>query len=131
MTDREGPLSGRPAHRILITRRQDATTSWLPARQAAGRCRTTEDAGAPEAPKIGHAGCFGPYCPGAAVDTVVDMRVGSPTYGQWEAVEVDARSFLSMYSARDQVAPTLAEAERQGLLPRYEVCLAMEAALWR
>lgn len=125
------------------------------------------------------------YCArGAALDIVVDIRVGSPTYGQWDAVEVDARGFRAVYfpvgvghvflalrddtvmsylisgeyvpdnehavdprdpalglplpddiplilSARDQVAPTLAEAQRRGLLPRYEACLAVEAALWR
>ncbi|MEV6694557.1 dTDP-4-dehydrorhamnose 3,5-epimerase family protein [Micromonospora sp. NPDC051196] len=125
------------------------------------------------------------YCAqGAALDIVVDIRVGSPTYGRWDAVAVDAHNFRSVYfpvgvghvfialrddtvmsylisgeyvpenehavdprdaalglplpgdiplilSARDQVAPTLAEARVQGLLPEYEQCLAVEAALWR
>lgn len=125
------------------------------------------------------------YCArGAALDIVVDIRVGSPTYGRWDAVEADPVSFRSVYfpvgvghvfvalredtvmcymisgeyvpanehaldprdpalglplpthmplilSARDQVAPTLAEAERQGLLPRYEDCRAVESVLWR
>ncbi len=125
------------------------------------------------------------YCArGAAVDMIVDIRVGSPTFGRWDAVEVDDSSFRSIYfpvgvghafialendtvmsymisgeyvpenehalhpldpdidlplrvdfpliiSERDRVAPTLAEAKRQGLLPRYDRCQEMEAALWR
>lgn len=125
------------------------------------------------------------YCPrGAALDIVVDIRVGSPTFGKWDAVEVDSRHFRSVYfpvgvahafiafqddtlmsymisgeyvpenelalspldpdldlplpkdvppilSARDQVAPTLAEALERGMLPQYEKCQEVEAALWR
>src|SRR3954466_5780447 len=38
------------------------------------------------------------YCArGAALDIVVDIRVGSPTYGRWDAVEVDPLSFRSVY----------------------------------
>jgi epimerase EvaD len=33
-------------------------------------------------------------------------------------------------SARDRVAPTLAEAGERGLLPHYDKCQAAEAALW-
>ncbi|MFE9656600.1 dTDP-4-dehydrorhamnose 3,5-epimerase family protein [Micromonospora sp. NPDC006431] len=125
------------------------------------------------------------YCAqGAALDIVVDIRVGSPTFGNWDAVRVDPQSFRSVYfpvgvghafialendtvmcymisgeyvpenehalhpldpdldlplpkdipliiSERDQVALTLAEAEKQGLLPRYERCREAEATLWR
>jgi 5-epimerase len=125
------------------------------------------------------------YCArGAAIDIAVDLRVGSPTFGVWEAVEVDAQSFRSVYfpigvghacislqddtvmcymisgeyvrenehsvfvmdtdlglpvpkdvetilSERDQVAPSLAEAEKEGLLPLYEECMEAESALWR
>lgn len=121
------------------------------------------------------------YCPhGAALDIVVDIRVGSPTFGKWDAVEVDPEHFRSIYfpigvghmfislkddtimsymisgeyvpehelaispldpdlglplpkdvqpilSDRDQIAPTLAEAERQGLLPHYDKCKEAEA----
>lgn len=124
------------------------------------------------------------YCPqGAALDVVVDIRVGSPTFGKWDAVEVDPEHFRSVYfpvgvghlfialqedtvmsymisgeyirenelglsaldpaldlplpkdvrpimSERDRAAPTLAEAERQGLLPQYDKCKEAEAALW-
>ncbi|MFE0474265.1 dTDP-4-dehydrorhamnose 3,5-epimerase [Streptomyces sp. NPDC058947] len=114
---------------------------------------------------------------GAVLDVVVDIRVGSPTYGTWEAVRLDddtrAAVFLAeglghafmaltddatvvylcsagyaperehgihpldpalgiewpegitpVLSPKDEQAPTLAEAERQGLLPSYEACLA-------
>jgi epimerase EvaD len=124
------------------------------------------------------------YCPqGAALDIVVDVRVGSPTFGKWDVVEVDPRYFRSVYfpvgvghlfvslqddtvmsylisgeyvpenelglsafdpeldlplpkgvqpimSERDLAAPTLAEAERRGLLPEYDKCKDAEAALW-
>ncbi|MBA4860297.1 dTDP-4-dehydrorhamnose 3,5-epimerase [Streptomyces sp. PSKA54] len=118
---------------------------------------------------------------GAVLDMIVDIRVGSPTYKQWEAVrldDVDHRSvflaeglghafvalsdeatvvylcstpytpsrehgihpldeqlgiawpevFEPLLSAKDAEAPTLAEAERAGLLPRYEDCLALYAS---
>ncbi|MFS8201122.1 dTDP-4-dehydrorhamnose 3,5-epimerase family protein [Streptomyces sp. CWNU-52B] len=34
-------------------------------------------------------------------------------------------------SERDAVAPTLAEARKKGLLPEYETCRKVEAALWK
>lgn len=34
---------------------------------------------------------------GAALDVVVDIRVGSPTYGQWEAVELDDATRKAVY----------------------------------
>lgn len=38
------------------------------------------------------------YCPnGALLDVVVDIRVGSPTYGRHEAVLLDSRSFRAVY----------------------------------
>ncbi|MEU5289078.1 dTDP-4-dehydrorhamnose 3,5-epimerase family protein [Streptomyces sp. CA-278952] len=38
------------------------------------------------------------YCPrGRALDIIVDIRVGSPTFGQWDAVELDPASFRTMY----------------------------------
>ncbi len=40
------------------------------------------------------------YCPrGALLDVVVDVRVGSPTFGRWEAVELDAGSCRAVYLA--------------------------------
>jgi dTDP-4-dehydrorhamnose 3,5-epimerase len=114
---------------------------------------------------------------GAVLDIVVDLRVGSPDYGRWEAVRLDGESrravFISeglghgfmalsdeatvlylcstpfapgrehgvhpldpdlgiawspevtpVLSEKDAAAPTLAEAERAGLLPDYKECLA-------
>ncbi|MBV8931538.1 MAG: dTDP-4-dehydrorhamnose 3,5-epimerase family protein [Kutzneria sp.] len=38
------------------------------------------------------------YCSrGAALDVVVDIRVGSPTFGQWEAVRLDSAEFRAVY----------------------------------
>ena len=34
---------------------------------------------------------------GAAFDVVVDLRVGSPTYGQWDAVLIDDRDRRATY----------------------------------
>ncbi|MFF3750272.1 dTDP-4-dehydrorhamnose 3,5-epimerase [Streptomyces sp. NPDC002018] len=114
---------------------------------------------------------------GAVLDVIVDIRVGSPTYRQWEAVRLDDVDHHAVYLAeglghafmaltddatvvylcsegyapgrehginpldpalgiewpqgitpllsdRDAQAPTLAEAEAQGLLPSYEECRA-------
>ena len=118
------------------------------------------------------------YCPrGALLDVVVDIRVGSPTFGRWEAVRLDSTEYHALYLAeglghafvaledetvmaylcsegyrpdrehginpldealdlpwptdlepvlsdKDRTAPTLAEAEAAGILPRYADCLA-------
>jgi dTDP-4-dehydrorhamnose 3,5-epimerase len=38
------------------------------------------------------------YCPrGAALDLVVDIRVGSPTFGSWDTVHLDPESFRAIY----------------------------------
>ncbi|MGH3858706.1 dTDP-4-dehydrorhamnose 3,5-epimerase family protein [Actinokineospora sp.] len=38
------------------------------------------------------------YCPqGALIDFVVDVRVGSPTYGVWDAVRLDPVDFRAVY----------------------------------
>ena len=40
------------------------------------------------------------YCPrGALLDVVVDVRVGSPTFGRFEVVELDGRSCRAVYLA--------------------------------
>lgn len=118
------------------------------------------------------------YCPrGALLDVIVDVRVGSPTFGRWTSVRLDSTECRCVYLAeglghgfialeddtamcylcstgynpaaehgitpldpelglpwpadvetilsdKDATAPTLAEAARSGLLPRYEDCLA-------
>jgi dTDP-4-dehydrorhamnose 3,5-epimerase len=119
---------------------------------------------------------------GSVLDVVVDIRVGSPTYRQWEAVPLDDTNHHAVYlseglghaflaltddatvvylcsegyspsrehgvnpldpdlaiawpagitpllSPKDAEAPTLAEAERQGLLPAYEDCVAFRKGL--
>ncbi|GAA3484627.1 dTDP-4-dehydrorhamnose 3,5-epimerase [Streptomyces yanii] len=119
---------------------------------------------------------------GAVLDVIVDIRVGSPTYKQWEAVRLDDMDHHSVYlaeglghsfmaltddatvlylcsegyapgrehgidpldpelsiewpggitpllSEKDAAAPSLAEAEKQGLLPSYEACRAYYAQL--
>ncbi|MDT0483783.1 dTDP-4-dehydrorhamnose 3,5-epimerase [Streptomyces doebereineriae] len=119
---------------------------------------------------------------GAVLDAIVDIRVGSPSYGQWELVRLDDETHASVYlseglghaflaltddatvvylcsegyapgrehgihpldpelgiewpadvepllSDKDAAAPTLAEAATQGLLPRYEDCVAYRSEL--
>jgi dTDP-4-dehydrorhamnose 3,5-epimerase len=122
---------------------------------------------------------------GAILDVVVDIRVGSPSFGGWEAVRLDDAERRSLFlaeglghgfmaltddatvmylcstgyapgrehgvdpldrglgiewpveelggepvlSAKDAEAPSLAEAEAAGLLPRYEGCLAYAEVL--
>ncbi|MEV6262184.1 dTDP-4-dehydrorhamnose 3,5-epimerase [Streptomyces sp. NPDC051784] len=119
---------------------------------------------------------------GAVLDVIVDIRVGSPTYKQWEIVRLDDVSHHAVYlseglghaffalsddatvvylcsegyaperehginpldpdlavawpegiapllSPKDEQAPTLAEAEQQGLLPRYEDCVSFREQL--
>ena len=113
---------------------------------------------------------------GAVLDVVVDLRVGSPTFGSWEGVRLDETERAAVYlseglghgfcalsddatltylcsatysptgehgvhpldpdlgidwpagtpllSAKDETAPTLAEALAGGLLPNYQECLA-------
>lgn len=112
---------------------------------------------------------------GSFVDYVIDIRVGSPTFGQWRSVELDTETRRAVYlseglghclasreddstavylcsaaynperehginpldldvaltfpdgiepvlSPKDTAAPTLAEAQRDGLLPSYDAC---------
>lgn len=122
-------------------------------------------------------------CPhGALLDVVVDIRTGSPTFGEWEAVRLDAQNKHAIYvgeglghafmaltddttalylcsapyapdrehgvnpvdprigigwpegvepvlSDKDAAAPSLAEAERDGLLPSYAACRQLDADL--
>jgi dTDP-4-dehydrorhamnose 3,5-epimerase len=116
------------------------------------------------------------YCPkGAVLDVIIDIRVGSPTFGEWDAVQLDdadrravylaeglGHAFMSLadgsavtylcstgynptrefgthpldpalglpwpadiapvLSDKDAAAPTLAQAEQQGILPTYAEC---------
>jgi dTDP-4-dehydrorhamnose 3,5-epimerase len=40
------------------------------------------------------------YCPvGAVLDVIVDIRVGSPTFGQWDAVRLDSVDRRAVYIA--------------------------------
>ncbi|MEV6972922.1 dTDP-4-dehydrorhamnose 3,5-epimerase [Kitasatospora sp. NPDC093806] len=118
---------------------------------------------------------------GAVLDVVVDLRVGSPTFGKWEFVRLDDVDRRSVYipeglghgfcalsddatlsyvcsetynptgehavhpldpdlgiewpvevpqlSARDDAAPSLAEALASGLLPDYQACQEFTAGL--
>lgn len=118
---------------------------------------------------------------GSVVDVIVDLRVGSPTFGRWEAVPLDDVDRRAVYiaeglghgfcaltddatltylcsetynptgehtvhpldpdlgiewpaeapllSARDEAAPSLADALAAGLLPRYPACRAYEESL--
>lgn len=112
---------------------------------------------------------------GSFIDYVIDIRVGSPTFGQWRSVELDTETPRAVYlseglghclasreddstavylcsaaynperehginpldldialtfpdgiepvlSPKDTAAPTLAEAQRDGLLPSYDAC---------
>ena len=120
---------------------------------------------------------------GRILDVVVDIRVGSPTFGRWDAVELDEMDRVGLYiseglghafcalsdevtvgylcseayapsrehgihpldpalgmpwpdrelvlSPKDASAPTLAEAEEQGLLPNYAECVAFTTSLAR
>ena len=123
------------------------------------------------------------YCPkGAVLDVVIDIRVGSPTFGEWDAVQLDdvdrraiylseglGHAFMSLadgsavtylcstgynptrefgthpldpalglpwpadvtpvLSDKDAAAPTLADAEQQGILPTWDDCQAFYAQL--
>ncbi len=119
---------------------------------------------------------------GAFLDFVVDIRVGSPTFGQWDVVRLDTIDRRAIYlseglghaicaledgssvlylcsatyapgrehgihpldpalglelpgglqpvlSDKDAAAPTLAQAQEQGLLPTYEACLRYDEEL--
>lgn len=40
------------------------------------------------------------YCPkGSLLDVVVDVRVGSPTFGSWEAIRLDSLEYRALYLA--------------------------------
>ena len=119
---------------------------------------------------------------GSFLDLVVDIRTGSPTFGQWDSVLLDTVDRRSVYlseglghaicaleddsavtylcssaysptrehgihpldpelglvfpdgvepllSPKDAAAPTLSQAREQGLLPRYDDCLALRKEL--
>ncbi|WP_256104219.1 dTDP-4-dehydrorhamnose 3,5-epimerase family protein [Streptomyces sp. ODS05-4] len=119
---------------------------------------------------------------GAVLDVIVDIRVGSPTFGRWEGVRLDDRTHRAVYlseglghaflalsddttvvylcsegynpdrehgihpldpdlaidwpddvpflmSPKDEKAPTLQAARRDGVLPAYERCVAFRREL--
>lgn len=119
---------------------------------------------------------------GRILDVVVDIRVGSPTFGQWDAVELDSERRQGLFieeglghafcalsdvatvgyvcsegyaptrehgvhpldpaigidwpvdgeivlSAKDEAAPSLADAAEQGLLPSFDACREFVASL--
>jgi dTDP-4-dehydrorhamnose 3,5-epimerase len=119
---------------------------------------------------------------GSFIDLIVDIRTGSPTFGQWDSVLLDTVDRRSVYlseglghaicaleddsmvtylcssvysptrehgihpldpelglvfpdglepllSPKDAAAPTLSQASEQGLLPRYDDCLALRKEL--
>lgn len=118
---------------------------------------------------------------GAVLDVIVDIRVGSPTFGRWEGVRLDDTDRRAVYlaeglghgfcaltddatltylcsetynptgehglhpldpelgiewpagapqlSAKDEAAPSLAEALATGLLPSYDACRAFTESL--
>ena len=79
-------------------------------------------------------------CPrGAVLDVVVDVRVGSPTFGRWEAVlldDVDRRAvFLSeglghaFLALEDDSVVTYLCAASAGLLPTFEAATAFVSGL--
>lgn len=40
------------------------------------------------------------YCPsGALLDVIIDLRVGSPTFGQWDSVRLDSADYRAVYLA--------------------------------
>ncbi|MGH3905543.1 MAG: dTDP-4-dehydrorhamnose 3,5-epimerase family protein [Pseudonocardiaceae bacterium] len=40
------------------------------------------------------------YCPrGALLDIAIDVRVGSPTFGRWDAVQLDTETYRAVYLA--------------------------------
>jgi dTDP-4-dehydrorhamnose 3,5-epimerase len=89
---------------------------------------------------------------GAVLDVIVDLRVGSPSFGTWEFVRLDETDRHGVYLAeglghgfcaltddatlpqlsdRDAAAPSLADAISTGLLPDYATCVSYYASLNR
>jgi dTDP-4-dehydrorhamnose 3,5-epimerase len=119
---------------------------------------------------------------GSFIDFIIDIRTGSPTFGQWDSVLLDTVDRRSVYlseglghaicaleddstvtylcssvysptrehgihpldpelglvfpaglepllSPKDAAAPTLSQAREQGMLPRYDDCLALRKEL--
>ena len=57
------------------------------------------------------------YCPrGAFLDVIVDIRVGSPTYGQWDAVRLDEVDRRAVYLSEGLGHAALSLADDSALL---------------
>ena len=58
------------------------------------------------------------------------MHPLDPAIGiEWPTTDRDGRPLEQLLSAKDDRAPSLAEAERQGLLPTYDAALDFVASL--
>ena len=172
---------------FLESFRADASPSTSATRCRSGRPtprspRAARSAGSTSPTSRRHRPSTSARWPARSLDFVVDLRTGSPTFGQWDSVLLDTRDRRAVYlseglghaicaleddstvtylcssvyspgrehgvhpldpelglvfpdglqpllSPKDAAAPTLAQAGEQGLLPRYDDCLALRAEL--
>jgi dTDP-4-dehydrorhamnose 3,5-epimerase len=81
----EGPFAGAMGHRLSVAQTNVSTS-------AAGVVRGIHFADVPPG-QAKYVTCV----TGAVLDVVVDIRVGSPTYGEWEAVILDDAERKAVY----------------------------------